>query len=179
MNYMTIKFPDIANGPGTRASLFVSGCPHHCKGCFNKKAWDYDAGHFFDFNSLEFLLKILNDESKCHGFTILGGEPLCPNNVETVIAILDQILLHVTNKKVLDNIWIYTGYTMDELEEMINIKRLQRVSVIVDGPFIEEKRDITLTYCGSSNQRLIDVKKYLNGDKDFELDKYHYGKYQN
>ena len=177
MNYMKIKFPDIANGPGTRASLFVSGCPHHCKGCFNEETWDYDAGEPFTSFTLLDLISILNDEARCSGFTILGGEPLCPENRDYVLEILGYIYTHVTNRKVLDNIWIYSGYTVEELKSMFDINLLRGVSVLVDGRFIEEKKDLSLTYCGSSNQRLIDVNKYLDGDPNFELDKYTLGKY--
>ena len=177
MNYMTIKFPDIANGPGTRASLFVSGCPHHCKGCFNEETWEYNAGQPFTHETVDHLVEILNNEQRCFGFTVLGGEPLCPNNVETVLAMIAYIRKHVTNQAVLDNIWIYSGYTIEELKHIFDINLLRGVSVLVDGRFIEEKKDLSLTYCGSSNQRLIDVDKYLDKDPNFELDKYRLGKY--
>lgn len=160
MKYMTIKCPDIANGPGCRVSLFVSGCPHHCKGCFNEETWDFNAGNEFTEETIDYILSLCNQDF-ISGFTILGGEPLCPENIDCVTHILKKVYENTSNNKVKNNIWVYTGYLYEEL-----VRRdgkfpdyIKYIDVIVDGPFIESKKDISLQFRGSDNQRLIKVRQ--------------------
>lgn len=151
MNYITMKEADIANGEGVRVSLFVSGCSHHCKGCFNQEAWDFNAGKQFDENALQRLSQALNHEY-ISGLSILGGEPLDPQNANEVYYIVEHVKRMFPQK----TIWVYTGYTYDEIKDF---RGMELIDVLVDGPFIESKKDISLQFCGSSNQRIIDTKK--------------------
>ena len=160
-NYMKIKKYDIANGEGIRTSIFFSGCHFHCKGCFNKEAWDFEKGKFFSIDTYETEIKpsISNHVS---GISILGGEPLHHKNISSVV---DLILFFKSDFPDKD-IWLWTGYTW---EELMSIKEyltplewiLPNVDVIVDGQFIEEQKDLDLKWRGSKNQRVIDVKKSL------------------
>lgn len=157
MNYADIKFPDVANGPGIRVSLFVSGCSHHCKGCFNKEAWDYSYGNHFDNNAKDKILDYLSKDY-VNGITILGGEPLDPRNQEEVCELLNTIHHKYPNK----SIWIYSGYTYEQLtsEYMYNrfiLRILQYADILVDGLFIEGLKDERLQFRGSSNQHIIDL----------------------
>ena len=171
MNYATIKPIDIANGPGVRVSLFVSGCTHHCKGCFNKIAWDFDYGEPFRNNTIDYILSLMRPEY-IKGITILGGEPFEPENQGAVV----QLLRAIKNDPDLCNksIWAYSGYTYerikahfseDEVDPKITDEFLSYLDVLVDGPFIEEKKNLMLKFRGSENQRLIDMKKTLFYDK--------------
>ena len=172
MNYMIIKRLDIANGPGCRVSLFVSGCPHHCKGCFNPESWSFTAGSLFTDAEKDLIIELLNDW-KPYGFSVLGGEPLAPENILTVKKLLQDIRTNVTtNAK--NSIWVHTGYKIEEIMNRPDDERdiLNYIDVLVDGPFIEEHKDLKLQYCGSKNQRVINVKKILEGSSDFEYDKY-------
>ncbi len=151
MNYGKIKPIDIANGEGVRVSLFVSGCPHHCKGCFNAELWNYDAGQEFD---CETIVEILNLCSKPYirGISLLGGEPLDPRNIP-----LMNVLCHVFKMRLPQkDIWCYTGYTYENIKQLYIMKY---IDVLVDGQFVEELKDPRLKFRGSSNQRIIDVKK--------------------
>ena len=144
----------ISNGLGWRAVLFVSGCPHHCKGCHNKEAQDFNYGT--EFNKQEILDRI-NNNSILKGITISGGEPLCMQNQKEVL----EFIKDVKKIKPNFNIWCYTGYTMEELIERndeITNECLNQIDVLVDGKFEEEKKDPTLKFRGSSNQRIIDMK---------------------
>lgn len=156
MNYAEIKYHDIANGPGIRTSLFVSGCNHHCKGCFNEEAQDFSYGKPF---TKEIEDKII--ESLGSGLTILGGEPMEIQNIKTLITFLER----VRNAKPDISIWVYTGFTLEELlkrkdEELKITKRMiQNIDMLVDGRFVQELKSIRLQFRGSSNQRIIDIKK--------------------
>lgn len=152
MNYGRINKTDIANGPGVRVSLFVSGCRNRCKGCFNPETWDFNYGKEF---TLETFIKIDNalDPDYIAGLTILGGDPMEPENIECVTAICASIRKSQPGK----TIWIYTGYTY-EYVSLKNPEILNYIDVLVDGPFIESKKDISLQFRGSSNQRIIDVR---------------------
>lgn len=162
MNYAELKTHDIANGPGVRVSLFVSGCRHHCKGCFNEVAWDFDYGEPFDIEARSKVIEALLPDY-IRGITFLGGEPLDPRNVDNVAMMISQI----KNNPLLSNkdIWVYTGYTMDALRQFIvdgNMRYvyiLKSIDVLVEGPFIEEQKNLMLRFRGSANQRIIDMKK--------------------
>lgn len=163
MNYATIKPVDIANGEGVRVSLFVSGCRHHCKNCFNPETWNFAYGNVFDNNISCEILEKLSPEY-ISGLTILGGEPFEPENQPQLLELAKKVKQTYQNK----TIWCYTGFLMDK--ELLGDSRaktnytkelLNQIDVLVDGRFVEEKKDISLKFRGSSNQRIIDVKKSL------------------
>ena len=165
MNYATIKWTDIANGEGVRISLFVSGCTHHCKNCFNAVAWDFNYGNAFDGEIQNKILQELNS-SFIAGLSLLGGEPLEPQNQEALFPFIQEVRRLYPNK----SIWCYTGFVFDEqtgeLKEEhkntpITKKLISLFDVLVDGAYVEELKDIRLKFRGSSNQRVIDVKKSL------------------
>ena len=159
MNYAIIKNCDIANGPGVRVSLFVSGCTHHCKGCFNEVAWDFDYGQPFTQETINTILDMLKP-SYVKGITLLGGEPFEPQNQPAIVDLLRQIRERYPEKTV----WAFSGYLFDKDilpghlgDPAITREFLSYVDVLVDGRFVEEKKDLTLRFRGSSNQRIIDV----------------------
>ncbi len=161
MNYAVIKKFDIANGPGVRVSLFVSGCRHRCKNCFNSEAWDFSYGKPFDDGTLRDIISALTPDY-IEGFSLLGGEPFEPENQETVCRILREIKQKLPRKTV----WCYTGFLYDdELQKgavgnFDTVKEiLENIDVLVDGRFVEELKSPDLIFRGSSNQRIIDVKK--------------------
>jgi len=169
MNYATIKYNDIANGEGVRTSLFVSGCRHHCKGCFNQVAWDFNYGKLYTPQVMSEIIKSLYPEHIA-GITFLGGEPM---DVMNQFGIWDTIRL-IRSIKELDSktIWIYTGYIypvdFEKLDSRAHTKVtnniLDSIDVLVDGPFIESLKDISLKFRGSSNQRILNLKE-LRGNK--------------
>lgn len=161
MNYAEIKKCDISNGPGIRVSLFVSGCDHHCKNCFNPETWDYNYGQPFTNKTVMEIIALLKPDN-VSGLTLLGGDPLMSNNIKDV-ADLCCIVKTLYPKK---TIWCFTGYTWEYL--MVYKKKndylnelLKYVDVIVDGPYIEEQKDLMLKFRGSKNQRIIDVQKAI------------------
>ena len=165
MNYATIKWTDIANGEGVRISLFVSGCTHHCKNCFNQVAWDFSYGTLFDETVEKKILKEL-DSSFIAGLSLLGGEPLEPQNQEVLYPFVKKVKELYPQK----TIWCYTGFVFDEKNGILvqkdkntqyTKKLIALFDVLVDGAFIEELKDIRLKFRGSSNQRVIDVQKTL------------------
>ena len=163
MNYATIKKFDIANGPGVRVSLFVSGCRHKCKNCFNSEAWDFSYGEQFTDDTLEELLNAVSKDY-IEGFSLLGGEPFEPENQQGVLQILKEIKKRYPQK----TIWCYTGFLYDtqllagKVGNADTVKEiLQNIDVLVDGKFVEELKSLDLLFRGSSNQRIIDVKKSL------------------
>ncbi len=167
MNYATIKFNDIANGTGVRTSLFVSGCTHRCKGCFNSEAWDFNYGSPFTSEVEDEILKSL-EPSFVDGLSLLGGEPFEPQNQLILYPFLKRVKEKFPNK----DIWCYTGYLFDK--ELLSTSRatspvtkdmLSLIDVLVDGKFIEAKKNISLAFKGSENQRIIDVKKSLKENK--------------
>lgn len=171
MNYATLKKYDIANGLGVRVSLFVSGCTHQCKNCFNKEAWDFAYGDPFTETIADEIIDCLK-QPYIQGLSLLGGEPLEPSNQMGLIKLLRRVKKEVPNK----NIWCYTGYIFEKdivtgrAHTEITNELLSYLDVLVDGPFIEEKKDITLKFRGSSNQRLIDVPKTLQNHKVLLID---------
>ena len=167
MNYATVKTHDVANGPGVRVSLFVSGCSHHCKNCFNEEAWDYQYGEPYTPAVEQRILDALAPDY-ITGLSLLGGEPMDPRNQETVCALVRRVRETYPNK----TIWCYSGYTLDEQllagkvgDPQTVRELLSMLDVLVDGRFVEEQKDLTLRFRGSANQRLIDVPKTLQTGK--------------
>ena len=163
MNYATIKNCDIANGPGVRVSLFVSGCTHHCKGCFNEVAWDFDYGQPFTQETIDSILQMLKP-AHVKGITLLGGEPFEPQNQPALVDLLRQIKATYPEK----SIWAFSGYLFDKDilpgklgDPAVTLEFISYLDVLVDGRFVEEKKDLTLRFRGSSNQRLINVPASL------------------
>ena len=160
MNYAIIKNCDIANGPGVRVSLFVSGCTHRCPGCFNEVAWDFDYGQPFTEETIESILTMLRP-SYIKGLTLLGGEPFEPRNQAAVVSLLRRIREELPEK----SIWAFSGFLFekDMLSGRIGDVReyLSYLDVLVDGPFVQEKKNLNLRFRGSENQRIIDVKASL------------------
>ncbi len=161
MNYAAIKLHDAANGPGTRVCLFVSGCTHHCKGCFNQEAWDFTYGQPYTEETENYLLKELAFPY-CAGLTLLGGEPMEPVNQRGLV----QLLRRFRQQNPKKTVWCFTGYLYDEdlqpggrVYTEVTDEMLSLIDVIVDGEYKEEQHDITLLFKGSANQRTIDVKK--------------------
>lgn len=156
MHYAEVKYFDVANGPGIRVSLFVSGCPHACPGCFNEIAWNYEYGEEYTEEVEEKILKAVS-RAEIQGLSLLGGEPLFPANLHALLPLLRKIKERLPKK----DIWCYSGYTYEELlsrkgEEKKEIdEAFSLLSVLVDGRFIEAEKDITLLFRGSRNQRLI------------------------
>lgn len=154
LNYMTIKRCDIANGAGVRVSLFVSGCRKHCKGCFNSEAWDFNAGKKYTLGTQNMILHAMN-YSYIDGLSILGGEPLELEN----IPMIERLCFHVKYLYPDKTIWIYTGYTFEELIKDHRYDNLwEYIDVLVDGAFEADKKDPTLAFRGSSNQRILKIK---------------------
>lgn len=160
MHYATIKNCDIANGPGVRVSLFVSGCTHRCPGCFNEVAWDFSYGQPFTEETEDYILNLLRPDY-VQGLTLLGGEPFEPQNQGSVVKLLRRVKQELPQK----SIWAFSGFLFDRdicsgrLGD--TAEYLSYLDVLVDGPFIQEKKNLSLRFRGSENQRLIDVKQSL------------------
>lgn len=163
MNYATIKKYDVANGPGVRVSLFVSGCTHHCRNCFNPETWDFAYGEPFTSEVEEEILEALKPDYMS-GLSLLGGEPMEPGNQKALLPFLKRVKERYPQK----TIWCYSGYLLDE--QLLQPSRarceetdaiLSLLDVLVDGEFVEELKNISLRFRGSSNQRLIDMPKTL------------------
>lgn len=163
MNYGEIKSFDIANGEGVRVSLFVSGCTHHCKNCFNKETWDFNFGKPFTKEVEDSIIEMLASDY-IDGFSLLGGEPFEPQNQRVLTPFLKRIKENFPDK----SIWCYTGYLFDD--ELLSESRarcectdemLSLIDVLVDGEFVQDLYNITLAFRGSENQRIIDVQKSL------------------
>ncbi len=170
MNYAAIKKVDIANGPGVRVTLFVSGCTHHCKECFQSETWDFQYGQLFDETVEDQLLKALAPDY-IRGLTLLGGEPFEPANQRRLVSFLRKVRLQYPDK----DIWCFSGYVWEELTGQepgtgrarceVTDEMLSLIDVLVDGEFELENKDITLQFRGSSNQRLIRVAESRKQDK--------------
>ena len=167
MNYGEIKTVDVANGTGVRVSLFVSGCTHHCKGCFNPDTWSFGFGKEYTKETEDELIEALRPDY-IQGLSLLGGEPFEPENQKVLVNLLKRVRQELPNK----NIWCYTGYLFEELTGQIpsraftdiSAEMLSLIDVLVDGEFVEEKKDISLKFRGSSNQRIIDVNESLKSN---------------
>ena len=164
MNYGSLRSTDIANGEGVRVTLFVSGCTHHCKNCFNPETWNFCYGKPFTKEVEDEVIKLLEPDY-IQGLTLLGGEPMEPQNQEALLPLVKRVREVYGNKK---NIWCYTGYVLDR--DLLGESRakceytrelLENLDVLVDGPFIEDLKNLTLKFRGSSNQRIINVPETL------------------
>lgn len=167
MNYGEIKKCDIANGEGVRVSLFVSGCTHHCKGCFNSETWDFSYGTPFTEETEEELLEALRP-GYIAGLTLLGGEPFEKSNQKALLPFLQRMKKELPSK----TIWCYTGYTLErDLSEggkaycEATEGMLSLIDILVDGEFVEEQKDIALVFKGSANQRIIKLPETLKNGK--------------
>ena len=173
MNFANIRKMDIANGEGIRVSLFVSGCHHGCKGCFNQPYQDFHYGKVFRRQEEELLLTWLAPQ-EIKGLTLLGGEPF--QNEEGLIPFLEKVRIYfqdwnMTYAKYPKDIWAYSGYTFEELLTYPKKRQLlEMIDVLVDGPFIEEEKDLRLAFRGSRNQRIIDVQSSLVEGRVVQLD---------
>lgn len=172
MNYGAIKKCDIANGVGVRTVLFVSGCTHHCKGCFQPETWSFDYGERYTKETEDEIIESLKPDY-VDGITLLGGEPFEPENQRELVKLLRRIKKELPQKTV----WSFSGYTYEELTgdsravcEVTN-EMLSMLDVLVDGEFIEAKRNISLRFRGSENQRLIDMNKTRKAGKIVLWDK--------
>ncbi len=166
MHYGNIKKFDIADGIGVRVSLFVSGCTHHCPGCFQPETWDFNYGELFTVGTENEIIEALSPEY-IDGLTILGGEPFEPQNQEVLLPFIKKVKKLFPEK----TIWVYSGYTLEELLSPSRARCeftdeiLSLIDVLVDGEFKQELKNISLQFRGSLNQRIIDVKKTLqNGE---------------
>lgn len=157
MNYAKIKPVDIANGLGVRVSLFVSGCSHHCKGCFNSELWNYEAGQEYNLDTVQEIIELCS-KPYITGLSLLGGEPLDPKNLHGVTTLAAIFKKKFPNK----DIWCYTGYRFEDVKQLPIMKD---IDVLVDRQFVEGLKDIRLRFRGSSNQRIIAVKKSLESNK--------------
>ncbi len=158
MRYNKIRKMDIANGPGVRVSIFMQGCEFHCKNCFNQETWGFDGGEEFTDETIE---KVLNacDKEYVEGLSILGGEPMHPKNIEGTTKLAKAFKEKFPNK----TLWVWSGFTFEKYLKDKPV--LNYVDVLVDGQYVDELHNPTLKWKGSSNQRVIDVKKSLKKDK--------------
>ena len=161
MNYADIKRVDVANGPGVRVSLFVSGCTHHCLECFNPETWDFSFGAPFGSEQIEEILGYLRP-SHIRGLSLLGGEPFEPENQLAVLELIRRVRAELPQK----DIWCYSGYLFEALAEgkigTHSRPLLEQIDVLVDGPFVLERKNLGLRFRGSDNQRIIQVQNSLN-----------------
>ena len=170
MNYADIKNVDVANGEGIRVSLFVSGCTHHCKNCFNPQAWSYNYGKEFTKQEEDQIIEMLKP-SHIKGLSLLGGEPFDDNNQGAVLKLVERVRKELPEK----DIWCYTGSTIEELQSRNNPvtdELLGQLDTLVDGKFEEEKKNLTLKFRGSENQRVINMKETNKVHRVIEYDEY-------
>lgn len=170
MNYGNIKECDIADGPGVRVSLFVSGCRHHCKGCFNEETWDFHYGQPYTKETEDKIISLLAPDY-IQGLTLLGGEPFEPENQQELVKLLRRVKKEYPHK----DIWSYSGYLLDkDLKEGgraytdVTDEMLSYLDVLVDGSFIEAQKDITLKFRGSKNQRVIKLENGKDAGRLYE-----------
>lgn len=175
MNYAQMRSMDISNGEGIGVSLFVQGCDFHCKNCFNSETWDFSKGQEWNEKTKNQFLKLV-EKPFIQRVSILGGEPLHPKNVQNVLKIVDEIRVSYLTK----NIWLYTGYTWEQImypivTDDLNFERdyiikarkelVSKCDVLIDGRYVDELRDVSLHWRGSSNQRVINVQETLKQNK--------------
>ena len=153
MRYNLIREMDISNGPGIRVSIFMQGCSFHCKNCFNPETWDFEKGHEFNEKTIHKVLDLCG-KNYIKGLSILGGEPFHPKNIEGTTKLAKAFKEKYPNK----TLWAWSGFSFEELKEN---EVFNYIDVLVDGQYIDELHDFTLKWRGSSNQRVIDVKKSL------------------
>ena len=161
MNYIKVTKNDIANGIGVGCVLWVSGCDIHCKNCHNQSTWDFNSGQLFTEDTMQEILLTLT-KSYISRFTISGGHPLDPHNASKILEIVKRVRMVFPDK----DIWIYSGYEWEDIIKNETLREIMRYTdVLVDGAYVDELRDISLAFRGSSNQRIIDVKKTLNSNE--------------
>ena len=167
MNYATIKWYDVSNGPGVRVSLYVSGCRNRCKNCFNPETWDFNYGEPFTKEVEDAIIKAM-DKEYIKGFTLLGGDPFEPENAEVLAPFLERLRKKFPEK----SFWCFTGYDYEadlltgKKGDMDTVMRMLKcLDILVDGRFVEELKDLNLRFRGSSNQRIIQVKPSLETDE--------------
>mgnify|MGYP001775519810 CR=1 FL=1 len=175
MNYAQMRSMDISNGEGIGVSLFVQGCDFHCKNCFNSETWDFSKGQEWNEKTKNQFLKLV-EKPFIQRVSILGGEPLHPKNVQNVLKIVDEIRVSYPTK----NIWLYTGYTWEQImypivTDDLNLERdciikarkelVSKCDVLIDGRYVDKLRDVSLHWRGSSNQRVINVQETLKQNK--------------
>ena len=153
MRFSKIKDNDIANGEGIVMSLWTQGCPHHCKGCFNMETWDFTAGKEFKEEDKEYILQNIDKNNIKRNLSILGGEPLCEQNIQGVINLCKEFKERYPDKI----IYVWTGYVLEQFDEMQN-RLLNYIDVLIDGKFEIENKDLSLKLRGSTNQRIINIK---------------------
>ena len=158
MRYNLIRKMDISNGPGVRVSVFMQGCSFHCKNCFNSSTWDFEGGKEFNNNTIDEVLELCNN-SYIKGLSILGGEPMHPKNIEATTKLAKKFKEKYPDK----NLWVWSGFKFDE--DLKGKEVLNYVDVLVDGRYVDELRNPTLKWRGSSNQRVIDVQKSMKENK--------------
>ena len=158
MRYNLIRKMDISNGPGVRVSVFMQGCSFHCKNCFNSSTWDFEGGKEFNNNTIDEVLELCNN-SYIKGLSILGGEPMHPKNIEATTELAKKFKEKYPDK----NLWVWSGFKFDE--DLKGKEVLNYVDVLVDGRYVDELRNPTLKWRGSSNQRVIDVQKSMKANK--------------
>lgn len=156
MRINRIKDNDIANGFGITMSIWTQGCPHHCKGCFNGETWSFSDGEEFTEDKLNYVIDNIDKQNIKRDLSILGGEPLCPENIEGIIYLCNTFKNKYPEKK----IYLWTGYTIENFNELQK-EIFKYVDILVDGKFEEDRKNISLTLRGSSNQRVINIKKML------------------
>lgn len=160
LKYSGLILNDISAAPGLCVSFFTQGCPHRCPGCHNPETWNFDGGLEFTDETLNEIINGLTAQNIKRDLCIMGGEPLCEENALLTFTVIEQVKYYVPDTK----IYIWTGYTIEELLNSKNpfiIKSLRRADILIDGPYIEAERDITLSMRGSRNQRILDLKKYF------------------
>lgn len=167
MNYGNIKECDVADGPGVRVSVFVSGCRHHCKGCFNSETWDFNYGQPYTSETENQIIQLLAPEF-IQGLTLLGGEPFEPENQRELVKLLKRVRKTYPQK----DIWCYSGYLYDvdmipggKIYTEVTDEMLSYIDVLVDGEFVEALKDVTLVFRGSSNQRILYLKEMREAGK--------------
>ena len=167
MNYGNIKECDVADGPGVRVSVFVSGCRHHCKGCFNSETWDFNYGQLYKSETENQIIQLLAPEF-IQGLTLLGGEPFEPENQRELVKLLKRVRKTYPQK----DIWCYSGYLYDvdmipggKIYTEVTDEMLSYIDVLVDGEFVEALKDVTLVFRGSSNQRILHLKEMREAGK--------------
>ena len=166
MNYGVIKKTDIANGPGVRVSLFVSGCRNHCKGCFNPETWDFNYGKTFDRETKDEIIQALSPYY-ISGLSLLGGDPFEPENQLVLVDFVKEVKSLYPDK----TIWCWTGYKFEE-SLVSTAELLKYIDVLVDGKFEQELKNITLKFQGSENQRVISVPESIKEEKTILLGGY-------
>lgn len=160
MKYSGLILNDISAAPGLCVTFFTQGCPHRCPGCHNPETWSFDGGLEFTEETLDEIISGLTAQNIKRDLCIMGGEPLCKENALLTFIIIEQVKYYLPDTK----IYIWTGYTIEELLDNQNpfiIESLRRADVLIDGPYIDAERDITLSMRGSRNQRILDLKKYF------------------